>query len=220
MSKILNWPEIVAFARDELLHGFETFDAIEFTEHDAAIIDLGDSLNSLEEARPAGLRRQAIRRRGFDLAYIDQAFSAGQSPDGLARHHDPYNQLLLVICQRARSDLLAFDALALHATTLIADGRPLIPELGMFVIDVLQGKLTRPNRSRGNKPDTYLRNQVICWVITALCEKFHLRPTRNDEAKAGHISASDAVAEAMVAMRRRPYSYAHIKGIWHSTQGK
>lgn len=221
MSKTLDWPAIVALTRDELQHGFKTFEAIDCNEHDSAVHELGNRLRALEKARPEELRRRIIRKAEFDLSYIRQAFSAGLSPDGQAGHAVPYNRMLLVLSRQAQQDQVAYDALALHATVIIADGRPLVPELRMFLIDVVQTKLVRPKRSRGYKIDTYYRNQVIYWVIVALCEEFNLTATRNDEARKGQFSACDAVAEAMVAMRRTPQSYKHIKDIWlllNSTQ--
>lgn len=214
MKHNLNWPAIVALTQEELKHGFDKFDAIDFSKHDAAVLGLSNKLTALEKARPAKLRRQIMRRRDFDLVSVRQAFSAGLSPDGEARHSVQYNQMLLVLSRQAQRDQIAYDALAFHATIMISDGRPLVPELRMFLIDVAQAKLVRPKRSRAHKSNTYYRNQVIYWVIEALCEKFNLTATRNDEVKGGHFSACDAVAEAMVAMRRTPQSFKHIKDIW------
>ena len=90
MSKTLDWPAIVALTRDGLQDGFEIFEAIDFSKHDAAVVELGDKLTELEKARPKELRRRNIRKAEFDLSYIDWAFSAGRSPDGQARHSVPY----------------------------------------------------------------------------------------------------------------------------------
>jgi hypothetical protein len=217
MSKTLDWPAIVALTRNELQHGFETFEAIDFSQHDAAVGELGDKLTELEKARLKELRRRIIRKAEFDLSYTERAIRAGLSPDGQARHSVPYNQMLLVLSRQAQRDQVAYDALARHATKMIADGRPLVPELRMFLIDVVQAKLTRPKRLRGNKIDTHLRNLVICWVIMEICERFDLTVTRNAESQAGDFSACDAVAEAMVALGRTPHSYVQIVRIWYST---
>lgn len=214
MSKTIDWPAIVALTREELQHGFETFEAIDFSEHDAAVVELEDKLEELEKARSKELRRRIIRKAEFDRSYIRRAFNAGLSPDGQAGHAVPYNRMLLVLSRQAQRDQVAYDALALHATVMMADGRPLVPELRMFLIDVAQTKLVRPRRSPGYKIDTYYRNHVIYWVIVALCEELNLTATRNDEARKGQFSACDAVAEAMVAMRRTPQSYKHVKDIW------
>lgn len=214
MSMNLNWSEVVALTKDELQHGFATFEAIDFTEHDAAVLKLGEKLEALERARPEKLRRQIIRRREFDLADARQAFSAGMSLDGEARHSVPYNQNLLVLSRQAHRDQVAYDALALHTTAMVADGRPLAPELRMFIIDVVLTQRTRPKRSRGYKVETHFRDLVIYWVVEELCEHYGLSASRNDEPKAGRFSACDAIAEAMVALRRRPNSFEHIKDIW------
>lgn len=217
MNKKQNWPEIVAWTQNELKQGFETLEAIDFSEHDAAVLKLADELKELEKARSEKLRCQVLRRDEFDLTYFREAFYAGLSPDGEARHPVPYNQRLLVLSREAYTNKVAYDALGLHATFMISEGRALVPELRMFMIDVLLNERERPKRGRGYKVETNKRNLVICWVITDLCDRFDLTATGNDESKAGHFSACDAIAEAMVALRRKPHSPAHVKDIWLST---
>lgn len=87
----------------------------------------------------------------------------------------------------------------------------------MFMIDLYLNNRERPKRSRGYKVENHRRNRIICWVITDICDRFNISATRNDEAKAGHFSACDAIAEAMITLRRKPHSYAHVKDIWLST---
>ncbi|MCO6362996.1 hypothetical protein [Paracoccus sp. 08] len=214
MTESMDWPAIVAWAREELKEGFEKFEAIDFTEHDEAILELSDELHELEKGRSEDLRQQVLRREEFQLTELREAFYAGLSPDGEARHPVPYNQMLLRLTQRAYTDQVAFDGLVLHAVYMISDGRPIAPELRTFIINILLRNRERPSRGRGYKVETKYRDLVICWVITGLCDRFNLKAMRNDESKSGHFSACDAIADAMVALRRKPYSYAHVKDIW------
>lgn len=211
------WPAVVAWTREELKQCFEKFDAIDFTEQDAAVLGVSDELKKLEEARPEKLRRQVLCDEEFQLTELREAFYAGLSPDGEARHPVPYNQMLLRLTQRAYTDQVAFDGLVLHAVFMISDGRPIAPELRTFIVNILLRNRERPSRGRGYKVETKYRDLVICWVITDLCDRFNLKAMRNDESKSGHFSACDAIADAMVALRRKPYSYAHIKDIWLHT---
>lgn len=220
MTKKAPWPEIVAYTRDALSEGFSTLEAVGFSQHDAAVLGLIDRLKSLEIARPAKLRRRAVQRSDFELAPIRRALVAGWSLDGEERHPEPYNNLLLVVSRQAHSDQVAHDALGIHASSLIADGRPLVPELAEFVIDVLQGNFPRPTRSRGYKVESRHRNLVICWVIIEICPRFGLRRTRNAESKTGNFSACDAIAEAMIALGRRPRSYVQVERIWSATDAR
>ena len=211
------WPEIISYTRDALKDGFETLEAVGFSQHDAAVLAHIDRLKSLGKARPAKMRRQVVRQSDFELASIRRAFYAGLSLDGEEHHPEPYNNMLLMLSRQARKDQIAYDALGIHASSLIADGRPLVPELSRFVIDVLQGEFPRPKRLRGYKIEARYRDLVICWVIVEICGRFGLRPTRNAESKAGNFSACDAVADAMIALGRRPRSFVHIERIWSAT---
>ena len=211
------WPEIISYTRDALKDGFETLEAVGFSQHDAAVLALIERLKSLERARPAKLRRQVVRQFDFELASLRRALYAGLSFDGEERHPEPYNNMLLVVSRQARKAQIAYDALGIHASSLIADGRPLVPELSKFVIDVLQGEFPRPKRPRGYKIEARYRDLVICWVIIEICGRFGLRRTRNAESKAGNCSACDAIAEAMIALGRRPRSFVQVERIWSAT---
>lgn len=220
MSKKTPWTEIVSYTRDALREGFDTFERVGHSQHDAAVLGLIDKLKSLEKARPAKLRRQVVRQSEFESASIRRAFYAGLSLDGEERHSEPYNNMVLTVSRKARRDQAAYDALGIHASSLIADGRPLVPELTEFVINVLQSEFRRPKRSRGYKIEARYRNLVICWVIIDICDCFGLRVTRNAEPKAGNFSACDAIAQAMIALGLRPRSYVHVERIWSSTDAR
>lgn len=221
MKKNLNWPAVVAWARNELKQCLEEIEAVDFSEHDAAVSKLSDELKELEKSRPETQRRLTLRNDEFELCYSREAFYAGLSPDGKARHpipyNQPYNQELRMLSQQAYQSQVAFDALGLHVAFMVSDGRPLVAELRMFIIDLHLNNRERPKRSRGYKVENQRRDKVICWVIADICDRFSITATRNDESKAGPFSACDAIAEAMVALRRKPHSYAHVKDIWLST---
>lgn len=217
MTESMDWPAIVAWAREELKEGFEKFEAIDFTEHDEAILELSDELHELEKGRSEDLRQQVLRREEYQLTELREAFYAGLSPNGEARHPVPYNQRLRVLSRRAYADQVAYDALGLHIAFMVSDGQPLVPELRTFIIDVQLYNRQRPDRSRGHRVDTRYRNMVISCVITEICARFTLNPTRNAEAKAGKFSACDAVAEAMATLRRKPQSYPQVVRIWLAT---
>lgn len=79
----------------------EEIETVDFSEHDAAVIELSGELKELEKARPEKLRRQILRKDEFELIYMREAFYAGLSPDGEARHPVPYNQKLRALSQQA-----------------------------------------------------------------------------------------------------------------------
>lgn len=214
MEKELDWAVVVAWAQQELEAGFDVFEVVGFSEHEAAVLEWAEKLEILEKMRPARMRRQALSRQAFDMVEIEKAWNVGLSLEELPSESGPYKQMLLVLSRQARRDQVAHDALGSHAAALIADGRPLAPELRRFVIDVLLTNCKRPVRSRGYRPETAYRDRLICWVISTLCEQFELKPTRNDQAKRGNFSACDAVAEAMRALKRRPSTFFRVKEIW------
>ncbi|WP_139816212.1 hypothetical protein [Planktotalea arctica] len=87
-----------------------------------------------------------------------------------------------------------------------------IPEpLVAFASLVLEGLVSKPKkRSRPRKKDW--SEKYSLWNVTLqVVEKFDLELTRNDET-AGHISACDAVAEALT-LCGRPTTYGQIKNL-------
>ena len=83
------WPAVVAWTREELKQCFEKFDAIDFTEQDAAVLGVSDELKKLEEARPEmACPYRVVRFQSWCIAGLGAtAGVAGEAaPDGEAGH--------------------------------------------------------------------------------------------------------------------------------------
>ncbi len=116
------------------------------------------------------------------------------------------------LIEDAKTDKIAFDALGLVASELVGAGRELDWPLKRWAMGVLRGDISRPSRQGGFKGETFYSDIAIRNVIVEVA-KLGFHPTRGEQTSTND-SACDIVAAAMVKMRKRPQSYAHIKDIF------
>ncbi|MDS9467921.1 hypothetical protein RGQ15_10120 [Paracoccus sp. MBLB3053] len=177
------------------------------------IVHAHDGIVELEEQRSAQLRGLDGNPADLSEPTILLACKRGCSPTGDLHFADPYERELARLLKLASEDKLSFDILNHHATFLLGKGAPLPVQLRLFLMGVLTGRLSSPSIS-GRPKIPSLRDEYIHDLVGEVAQKFHLKPTRNDSPGANAFSASDAVAQAMVQLRRRPQSYDVIRKIW------
>lgn len=107
---------------------------------------------------------------------------------------------------------VAHRALSIHAAKLISKYGVMIPQLRIFVTEVLRGELERPSE-RGTPKVHPSRNRILYALLLEIVDRFGVPPTRNKATPAG-MSACDIVAEAMPNDARLPKTYSVLEQIW------
>ncbi|KPA20239.1 hypothetical protein shim_35670 [Shimia sp. SK013] len=109
---------------------------------------------------------------------------------------------------------LAFQAAGLLSARLLERGDQLPSELVSLAIEILNGKQPPPtprNERKGNHAQTWWRKYYV-WKAVAELVDLGFKSTRNVASE--HVSACDAVAEAMSKLNVRPSSYGRVYDFW------
>lgn len=109
---------------------------------------------------------------------------------------------------------LAFRAAGLLSAQLLERGEQLPSELLPLATEMLKGKKPPPtpaDQKKGNHAQTWWRKYYVWKAVEELLD-LGFKPTRNIASE--HVSACDAVAEAMRQLRARPMSYGGVYDYW------
>lgn len=163
--------------------------------------------------RPAGLLGNPIERRP------DGSFPLPLGPLGklaLGSESERIASLAeLPMCQwlvdRASTDQGSYDACFRMVEAFMALNRALPATLARFVLDVLQGKISRPTKNKqGGRPSKGDRDAAIIKAV-AYTEARGIKPTRNTEGSP--TSGCDIVSQCLVDLGE-PISYEGVKSVW------
>jgi hypothetical protein len=206
-----DWTAAVAFARKELTELLEQLAHIEKTfpaEQYAYLMHLLrlKNLHSEEPVLQPDAQEELWRYK------LSRAMRRGlASPDSVPKV-SPYEAEVEKLIEAAARKPAAYEALSDHAAKLISDNHVMIPQLRIFVTEVLRRERKRPP-ARGTPKVHPSRNPLLYSLLLDIVARFRVTPTRNKAATAG-TSACDIVAEAMPNDPRLPKSYIALERIW------
>lgn len=211
----LNWADAVTYARKELAEIFAGLAHIN-TLLPARAAELEEQLTRLAELHakepPIALKSQ----ENLEHYLLRRTFCEGLTPSDLLPTLTPYVAYVENLISLATSKQIAYQALGIHAATLISDNRGMIPQLRIFVTEILRGKRTKPS-ARGTPKIHPSRDRMIYDLLGKIVVKFPVTPTRNKSSTSPN-SACDIVAEAMPKEPQRPKTYAALERIWTKGQ--
>lgn len=206
----------VAYARKELMailaHVAEIENELPAQEHE--LTELLIRLEDLHAGEPHILadKREELVRYEFNCS-----MRKGLTPSEYVPNVSPYVAHIESLIDAAANDLVAYKALSIHSANLIGENHVMIPQLRLFVVEVMRGQRTEPS-ARGAPKLHPSRDRILHALLMDIAERFGLRPTRNKASAA--ISACDIVAEAMPKNARLPKSYVALERIWFRGQRK
>jgi hypothetical protein len=105
---------------------------------------------------------------------------------------------------------LHYDTLRHAFAQRIEDGEPIPSEFRQLASAIMSGERSKPKRTSGAKEVHFLHSRIV-WAVDLLIQS-GLTATRNDTSK--HVSACDAVAEALRQLGLKPLSFNGVKRIW------
>lgn len=124
----------------------------------------------------------------------------------------PYVAEVEKMIEAAAKKPAAYEALSDHAAKLISDNHVMIPQLRIFVTEVLRRERQRPP-ARGTPKVHPSRDPLLYALLVDVADRFRVTPTRN-KATPASVSACDILAEAMPNDPRLPKSYIALERIW------
>ena len=211
----LNWTDAVTYARMELAEIFAGLAQIHRILP-AREAELETQLTRLAELHakepPIALKSQ----ENLEDYVLRRTVSDGLTPSDLIPTLSPYVVCVDSLISLATSKQIAYQALGIHAANLISENRGMIPQLRIFVTEILRGKRTKPS-ARGTPKIHPSRDRMIYALLVEIVDKYDVTPTRN-KSSASANSACDIVAEAMPNEPQRPKTYAALERIWINGQ--
>ncbi|MDZ4134248.1 MAG: hypothetical protein U1D06_01460, partial [Paracoccaceae bacterium] len=172
----LNWADAVTYARMELTEIFAGLAHIN-TLLPAKAAELEEQLTKLAELHakepPIALKSQ----EKLEYYLLRRAYNDGLAPSDHILSPSPYVVCVERLISLATSRQIAYQALGTHAATLISDNLGMIPQLRIFVTEILRGKLTKPS-ARGTPKIHPSRDRMIYALLLEIVDKFGVTPTR------------------------------------------
>lgn len=207
--------DLVEFAKSRLTKLFETIDPVDLHVMEQKTADFLEYLDDLCEQYERDGRPHSGQGRSLVSLEIECAWRRGLAPDGtgIAPGH-VYLEKLKDLIRRSTTDPAAFDALALHASSKIADDACIPALLRRFVSGYLIGKINRP-RPKGRRRKTALSDLAIFNVVAELVEIYGIKAVGNVVSE-HEGSACAIVAQAMKELDRQPSSFSTVEKVWFS----
>lgn len=206
-----DWTAAVAFTRKELADLLEQLAHIEkmFPAEQYVYLLHLLRLKNLHAEEPVLQPDAQEELWRFELS---RAWRQGYALPGSVPKLSPYVAEVEKSIEAAATKPAAYEALSDHAANLISDNCVMIPQLRIFVTEVLRRERQRPP-ARGTPKVHPSRNPLLHALLLDIVDRFKVTPTRNKAATAG-VSACDILAEAMPNDPRLPKSYAALERIW------
>lgn len=200
----------VAYARKELAAIFAQVADIE-KELSSQEYELVELLTRLEDLHAEEPPLAADRQEDLVHYEFNRAMRRGLTLSEHVPKVSPYVAQIERLIAYASSNIVAYRALGFHSANLISENHVMVPQLRIFVAEVLRGHCTEPS-PRGAPKLHPSRDRILQALLTDIAERFGLTPTRNKASAT--ISACDIVAEAMPNKARLPKSYVALERIW------
>lgn len=143
---------------------------------------------------------------------LRRAWIQGLAWPGSIPKLSPYEAKIESLVAASATSRVAYEALCHHSANLCSSCCVIIPQLRLFMVEVLRGERERPSR-RGTPKVHPSRNQILYALLVDIVDRFDVSPTRNKATPSG-ISACDIVAEAMPNDPRLPKSQSALEQIW------